>query len=126
MKNYADRGGCYPPGLKAEVDNTLRRESLDWSNSLVILVLSATHFRESRHARLIRGCFSFSQCFLAGVFSSLSPLPLTSPISSSLREVLTWRFCEQIARSGKTPALQANSVRYGFSCINVLLHEVVT
>ena len=22
MKNYADRGGCYPPRLKTEVDNT--------------------------------------------------------------------------------------------------------
>ena len=44
-------------------------------------------------------------------FSSLSPppppLPLTHPISSSLREVSTWRFREQIARSKKTPALQA-------------------
>ena len=28
-------------------------------------------------------------------------------ISSSLREVSTWRFREQIARSKKTPALQA-------------------
>ena len=24
MKNSADRGGCYPPGPKAEEDNTLR------------------------------------------------------------------------------------------------------
>ena len=32
------------------------------------------------------------------------------PISSSLREVSTWRFREQIARSKKTPALQARSV----------------
>ena len=24
MKNSADRGGCYPPRLQAEVDNTLR------------------------------------------------------------------------------------------------------
>ena len=38
-----------------------------------------------------------------------SPLPLTRPISSSLREVSTWRFREQIARSKKTPALQAKS-----------------
>ena len=29
--------------------------------------------------------------------------------SSSLREVLTWRFREKIARSKKTPALQATS-----------------
>jgi len=39
---------------------------------------------------LIRGCFSFSQCFQADVFSSFSPppspLPLTRRISSSLRE----------------------------------------
>ena len=50
-------------------------ESLDWSDCLVILLLSATHFRRSGRARLIRGCFSFSQCFWAGVFSSLSPPP---------------------------------------------------
>ena len=37
-----------------------------------------------------------------------SPLPLTGFISSSLREVSTWRFREQIAPSKKTPALQAN------------------
>ena len=32
MENYADQGGCYPPGpkAKAEVDNTLR----DLHNSL--------------------------------------------------------------------------------------------
>ena len=42
-----------------------------------------------------------------------SPLPLIRPISSSLLEVSTWRFREQIARSKKTPALQAN--RSGFS-----------
>ena len=36
-----------------------------------------------------------------------SPLPLTCPIYSSLREVSTWRFREQIARSKKTPGLQA-------------------
>ena len=73
-------------------------ESLDWSDCFVVLLLSATHFRKSGHARLIGGCFSISQCFRAGVFSSLSapsPLPLTRPIFSSLREVSTWRFREQ-------------------------------
>ena len=30
MKNSADQGGCYPPRLKAEVDNTFR----DLQNSL--------------------------------------------------------------------------------------------
>ena len=39
------------------------------------LLLSATHFRKSGHARLIRGCFSFSQCFRAGVFPFLSTPP---------------------------------------------------
>ena len=53
-------------------------KSLDWSDCLIVLLLSATHFRKSGHARLIRGCFSFSQCFRAGVFSSLSPPPLCS------------------------------------------------
>ena len=42
-----------------------------------------------------------------------SSLPLIRSISSSLLEVSTWRFREQIARSKKTPALQAN--RSGFS-----------
>lgn len=49
--------------------------ALNWSDCLVVLLLSATHFRKSSHAHLIRGCFSFSQCFQAGVFSSLSPPP---------------------------------------------------
>ena len=51
-------------------------ESLAWSDCLVVLLLAATHFRKIGHARLIKGCFSFSQCFQAGVFSSLSlPYP---------------------------------------------------
>ena len=35
------------------------------------------------------------------------PVPFDSPISSSLREVSTWRFREKISRSKKTPALLA-------------------
>ena len=87
-------------------------ESLDWSDCLVVLLLSATHFRKSGHARLIRGCFSFSQCFRAGVFCSLSPRPLPAPFD--LPHLLlssgsfNWRFRGQIARSKKIPALQAN------------------
>ena len=46
------------------------------------------------------------RCFLFS-FPAPSPLPLTRPISCSLREVPTWRFHGQIARSNKTPALQA-------------------
>ena len=41
----------------------------------VCFVIVGYSFRKSGHARLIRGCFSFSQCFGAGVFSSLSPPP---------------------------------------------------
>ena len=94
-------------------------EFLDWNDCLVVLLLSATHFQRSGHARLIRGCFSFPQCFWEGVFSSLSPPPprslgLAPSPPSSLREVSTWRFQEQIARSKKTPTLQANSLRIYF------------
>ena len=53
-------------------------ESLDWSDCFVVFLLSATHFRKSGHARLIRGCFSFSQCFRASVFYSLSLPPTHS------------------------------------------------
>ena len=74
-------------------------ESLDWSDCFVVLLLSATHFRKSGHKRLIRGCFTFSRCFQAGVFlfslPTPSPLPLTHPISSSLQEVSTWHFRKQ-------------------------------
>ena len=56
-------------------------------------------------------------------FSLLSPapapVPLTRPISSSLREVSTWRFREQIARLKKTPALQATNILH-FSSENSL------
>ena len=92
-------------------------ESLDWSDCLVVLLLSATHFRKSGHARLNQGVFLIFTVFSGRRFLfSLPapnpppphpPLPSTCPISSSLREVSTWRFLEQIACSKKTPALQA-------------------
>ena len=70
---------CDSVKIKTMINSSLlflrRCESLDWSDCLVVLLLSATHFRKSGHARLIRGCFSFSQCFLASVFCSLSPPP---------------------------------------------------
>ena len=85
-------------------------ERLFGSLRAVVLLLSATHFWKSGHAHLIRGCFSFS-VFAGRRFRfslpASSPLPLTRPISSSLREVSTWHFREQIACSKKTPALQA-------------------
>ena len=70
---------CDSVKIKTVINSSLfflrKCESLDWSDCLVVLLLLATHFLKSGHARLIRGCFSFSQCFRAGVFSSLSPPP---------------------------------------------------
>ena len=37
MKNYADRGGCYPPKPKAEADNTLRN-LIRKPNSIIALL----------------------------------------------------------------------------------------
>ena len=58
-------------------------ESLDWSDCLVVLLLSATHFRKNSHVRLIRGCFSFHSVF-GQAFSLLSPPspPLSAPFNS--------------------------------------------
>ena len=88
-------------------------KSLDWSDRLVVLLLSATHFRKSGHARLNQGVFLIFTVFSGRRFlfslPAPSPLPLTRPITSSLREVSTCRFREQIERSKKTPALQATS-----------------
>ena len=58
-------------------------KSLDWSDCFVVLLLSATHFQKSGHKRLIRRCFTFSQCFQAGVFlfSLATPFPLPPPPS---------------------------------------------
>ena len=70
---------CDSVKIKTMINSSLlflrQCESLHWGDCLVVLLLSATHFRKSGHARLIKGCFSFSQCFRAGVFSSLSPPP---------------------------------------------------
>ena len=70
---------CDSVKIKTVINSSLfflrKCESLDWSDCLVVLLLLATHFRKRGHARLSRGCFSFSQCFRAGVFSSLSPPP---------------------------------------------------
>ena len=106
---------CDSVKIKTMINSSLfflrQCESLDRSVCLVVLLLSATHFRNSGHARLIRGWFLIFTVFSGRRFLfSLphpSPLPLTRPISSSLRGVSTWRFRQQIARSWKTPALQA-------------------
>ena len=56
---------CDSVKIKTMINSSLlflrKCESLDWSDCLVVLFMSATHFRKSGHARLIRECFSFSQ-----------------------------------------------------------------
>ena len=49
-------------------------------------------------------------------------LLVTRHISSSLREVSTWRFREQIARSKKTPALQARKLEKLIDGISVKMY----
>ena len=107
---------CDSVKIKTTINSSLfflrQCDSLEWSDGFVVLLLSATQFRKSGHARLIRGCFSFSECFWAGVFSSLSPLPPRSlwlapspPLftSGSFNMALS----RANLRSKKTPALQA-------------------
>ena len=113
------RIALYSVKIKAPTNSILlflrQCESLDWNDCAVVLLLSATHFMKSSHARLIRRCFSFSQCFRPGVFlfslPAPSSLPLTHPISSSLQKVSKWRFQEQkkLARPKETPSLQAKN-----------------
>ena len=80
--------------------------------------LSATHFRSNGQARPIRGCFSSSQCFRAGVFSSLSPPPtpllLTRSIFCPLFEFQYVLSRAKHSRPKKTPALQANKIQQSF------------
>ena len=81
--------------------------------------MSATHFRSNGQARLIRGCFSSSQCFRAGVFSSLSPPPYPALFDSlhflpSFRVSICAFASETFARPKKTPALQANKIQHSF------------
>ena len=69
-------------------------ESLDWRDCLVVLLLSATHFRKSGHSSLSKGVFLSFTVFSGRrfLFSLHAPslLPFTCPISSSLREISTW------------------------------------
>ena len=91
-------------------------EFLDWNDCLVVLLSSATHFGRVVTRVWLGGVSHFHSVF-GKAFSLLSPRPLPAPFDSppsppsSLREVSTWRFREQIARSKKTPTVQANSLR---------------
>ena len=73
---------------------------LDWSHCLVVLLLSATHFRKSGHVHLITGCFSFSQCFRAA-FSLLSPRPLPAPSPPLFRKFQHGAFVSKLRAQRK-------------------------
>ena len=73
--SFISCGELHRDSVKIKTMINSQCEASDWSDCLVVLLLLATHFRKSGHARLIRGCFSFSQCFRAGVFPFLSTPP---------------------------------------------------
>ena len=65
MKNYADRGGCYPPKPNAEVDNTLRdlhnfsyRTKAEFSNCFIIYSKYLQSFKNPKFTLLssVRNC----------------------------------------------------------------------
>ena len=65
MKNSADQGGCYPPRLKAEVDNTLRDlqnssypTKAEFNNCFIIHSKYFPFLKAVRHFAL---CFSAHQ-----------------------------------------------------------------
>ena len=58
MKNSADRGGCYPPRPKAEVDNTLRDLQnssypaiAEFNNCFIIHSLNNSNFKNKLKMR---------------------------------------------------------------------------
>ena len=117
---------CDSVKIKTMINSSLfflrQCESLDWNDCFVVSLLLATHFRKSSHAQLIRGCFSFSQCFPAGVFSSLSPPPPRSlwlapfPPLFGFNIALSW--AKTFACPKKTPALQATLEKKSNVCNN--------
>ena len=66
MKNYADRGGCYPPKPKAEADNTLRdlhnssyHTKAEFNNCFII---HSKYFQSSKNIQnVFNGVLSGSQ-----------------------------------------------------------------
>ena len=65
MKNYADRGGCYPPKPKAEADNTLRdlhnssyHTKAEFNNCFII---HSKYFQSSKNISLHNFLIGFSR-----------------------------------------------------------------
>ena len=70
---------CDSVKIKTMINSSLfflrQCESLDWSDCLVVLLLSATHFQKSGHTRLIRGLFLIFTVFLGRRFLFSLPAP---------------------------------------------------
>ena len=70
MKNYADRGGCYPPKPKAEADNTLRdlhnssyHTNAEFNNCFII---HSKYFQSSKNISLSLHNFLIGFCRVHG------------------------------------------------------------
>ena len=110
---------CDSVKIKTMINSSLfflrQCESLDWIMERLFgcFVIIGYSFPKERSRASNYGVFLIFTVFSGRRFlfslPAPSPLPLTYPISPSLWEVSTWRFREQIARSKKTPALQANA-----------------
>ena len=99
-------------------------ESLDWNDCLVVLLLSATHFRKSGHACLIRGVSHFHSVFVRA-FSLLSPRPL--PASFDLPHLLLSSGSINMALSRANCALKENACTAGYGVLkNVYKDEWCT
>ena len=98
---------CDSVKIKTMINSSLfflrQCESLDWSDWLFCYCRLLISGRAVTRV-WIRWCFSFSQCFRKGVFSSLSPPP---PRSLDSPHFLLSSGSFNMAHSKKTPVLQA-------------------
>ena len=76
MKDYADRGGCYPPKPSASADNTLR----DLHNSLYhtevnnCLIIHSNYFQSSKNTKCRKMHLNGSS-LLRRIFAKQWPIP---------------------------------------------------
>ena len=91
------------------------------SSAVVLRFYLVRYSFPGEHSSTTKGMFFISQCFQAGVFSSLSPppprLPLTHPICSSLLECQHGTF---VSKNIHTPEENACAASYKYSCIWLL------
>ena len=115
---------CDSVKIKTMINSSLfflrQCESLDWSDCLVVLLLSATHFRKSGHACLIRGVSHFHSVFVRA-FSLLSPRPLPASFGSPHLLLTSGSF--NMAHSRANCGLKENACTAGYPC--VALHNLI-